>query len=260
MDIKIKSNQKCINCIKNHICNLVKFECEIPLIISKITTLFHKCIFKMQWNNVIWNDIEIYLIIVLVLISIPFALKIMHTGNNNFENFKGFIAEYEKLTSLKHPNIVQAYGIFMSDQKTPPSILLELCPRDLTSLIKTHSYKNSEISIWIYQIAEGMKYVHMKKIVHRDLKPSNILIGKDGKIKISDFGISKLMSAEEQSTTRGAGTQKFMAPEILKEEKYNEKADVYSFGVVLYFILSGGEMPKINIIKMGTGLKAPIPD
>ena len=159
-----------------------------------------------------------------------------------------------------HPNIVQAYGIFMSDQKTPPSILLELCPRDLTSLIKTHSYKNSEISIWIYQIAEGMKYVHMKKIVHRDLKPSNILIGKDGKIKISDFGISKLMSAEEQSTTRGPGTQKFMAPEILKEEKYNEKADVYSFGVVLYFILSGGEMPKINIIQMGTGVKAPIPD
>lgn len=190
-----------------------------------------------------------------------FALKMMHTGNHSIEEFKGFIEEYEKLIRLKHPNIVEAYGIFMSDAKTPPSILLELCTNDLKTMINTKSYKGkSDIVIWIYQIVEGMKFVHKNGIVHRDLKPSNILIGKDGKIRISDFGIAKLMTTEEQSTTRGAGTQKFMAPEILREEKYNEKADVYSFGVLLYFILSGGEMPKINIIQIGNGVKAKIPD
>ena len=68
------------------------------------------------------------------------------------------------------------------------------------------------------------------------------------------------MTSEEQSTSRGSGTQKFMAPEILKEEKYNEKADVYSFGVILFFMISGGQMPKITIIQMGNGKKAPIPD
>lgn len=50
-----------------------------------------------------------------------------------------------------------------------------------------------------------------------------------------------------------------MAPEILNEEKYNEKADIYSFGVVLFFMLSGGMMPKITVIQMGNGMKAPIP-
>ena len=104
-----------------------------------------------------------------------------------------------------------------------------------------------------------MKFVHSQKVVHRDLKPQNILIGNDGNIKISDFGISKLMNAETQMTG-GVGTQKFMAPEILNEEEYDQKVDVYSFGVVLYFILTGGEMPKITVVQIGTGKKAKIPE
>ncbi|KAK8896169.1 spindle assembly checkpoint kinase [Tritrichomonas musculus] len=91
--------------------------------------------------------------------------------------------------------------------------------------------------LYIYQIADGMKYVHLKKIIHRDLKPSNILIGFDGNIRISDFGISKLMTDDEISMTTGVGTQKFKAPELINEIQYNEKVDVYSFGVLVYFIL-----------------------
>ena len=91
------------------------------------------------------------------------------------------------------------------------------------------------------------------------MKTSSTLVGfssRFGKVRISDFGISKLMTAEEQSMTGGVGTQKFMAPEILNEEEYNEKVDVYSFGVVLFFILSHGEMPKITIIQVGNGRKS----
>ena len=63
------------------------------------------------------------------------------------------------------------------------------------------------------------------------MKPTNILI--DGLVKIADFGISKLMTIEEPTMTRGIGSQKFMAPEIINEEDhYNEKVDVYSFGVL----------------------------
>ena len=130
--------------------------------------------------------------------------------DHSIEDFKRFISEYEKLIKLKHPNIVDAYGIFMSDATTPPSILLELCTSDLRNMIKNKAYKGkSDIVKWVYQIVEGMKFVHKNDIVHRDLKPSNILIANDGKIRISDFGIAKLMSTEEQGTTRGAGTQKF---------------------------------------------------
>ena len=93
------------------------------------------------------------------------------------------------------------------------------------------------------------------------IKPQNILIGSDGLIKICDFGISKFVSNEDSSTmTIGIGTQKFMAPEIINEEKqYTEKVDVYSFGVLIFYILCG-KMPEITIGKIANGIKAEIPD
>ena len=105
-----------------------------------------------------------------------------------------------------------------------------------------------------------MKYVHFRKIIHRDLKPNNILVASDGTIKICDFGVSKLMTLEEQTMTLGVGTQKFMAPEIINEEEnYDEKADVYSFGVVIFFILNNGVMPNIKIGDIFRGKMAEIP-
>ena len=153
------------------------------------------------------------------------------------------------------------HGIFYGDEKTAPSILLEYCTQDIADAINDKEQaKNNKIVIWVYQIIEAMKYVHKCNIIHRDLKPSNILIGNDGLIKVTDFGISKLMSSEQQSESLGAGSQKFMAPELLNENKnYSEKVDVYSFGVLLYFMLSGGEMPQISVVQMGNGKKAEIP-
>lgn len=188
-----------------------------------------------------------------------YALKMMNAGDTNFQNQRNFLGEYEKLAYLNHPNIVRAYGIFLSDEKTPLSILLELCIQDINKAIKSSSMSKIDIAKAIYQIVEAMKYVHSKSLIHRDLKPSNILIGSDGLIRVSDFGISKLMSSEEQMSTLGVGTQKFMAPEILLEKKYDEKVDVYSFGVLAFFMISGGEMPRINIIDVGNGRKAKIP-
>ena len=104
-----------------------------------------------------------------------------------------------------------------------------------------------------------MKYIHFNKIIHRDLKPSNILIADDGTIKISDFGIAKLMT-EEQTMTVGKGTYNYMAPEIVNEDDhYNEKVDIYSFGVLVFFILNNGELPKIRLVDISAGKKMPIP-
>lgn len=189
-----------------------------------------------------------------------YAMKVMNISDTNFDNQQKFINEYESLITLNHPNIVRAYGIYLSDETTPLTILLELCKHDISKAIKECIFSKVDVVKIIYQIAEAMKFVHSKGFVHRDLKPSNILIGFDGLIRISDFGIAKLMSSDEQLSTLGVGTQKFMAPEILLEaENYNEKVDVYSFGVVAFFILSGGKMPKINIINIGKGKKAEIP-
>lgn len=186
-----------------------------------------------------------------------FAMKVMHMRENSFTDLQGFIFEYECLQRLNHPNIIKTFGIFLSDETHPPSIILELCERDLSSAIRSGS--NVEIVFWIYQTAEAMKYVHHCNIVHRDLKPSNLLIGKDGKVRLTDFGISKIMTSEDQSTTMGAGTQRYMAPEILVNNRYSKKSDVYSFGVFLYFMLNRGNLPNFILANVFNGVKPPIP-
>lgn len=83
---------------------------------------------------------------------------------------------------------------------------------------------------------------------------------KEKKSKISDFGITKLMTAEEKLITGSTGTQKFIAPEIINESDfYNEKVDVYSFKVLAFFMLSGEEMPKIKMSEILARKKAVIP-
>ncbi|KAK8890680.1 protein kinase activity protein [Tritrichomonas musculus] len=189
------------------------------------------------------------------------ALKEMNASEPIQRNFGYFLKECELLCMLRHPNIEKTFGIFMGDGDRRPCMLLEFCCQNLETAVKNKVLSGVESSFCLYQVAEGMKYVHSRGIIHRDLKPSNILFGSDGMIKIGDFGIARLVTAEEQSSmTRGFGTQKFMAPEIIDEsDTYDEKVDVYSFGVLCFFVLSGGEMPKIKMSELLSGKKAAIP-
>ena len=164
------------------------------------------------------------------------------------------------MNMLKHPNIVKVYGICYGNETMPPSILMEFCSSNLDKQIVKNLLSSLDKAIVIYQIAEGLRYVHFNKIIHRDIKSKNILINEDKIIKICDFGISKYLSPDEYSLTIGVGTPKYMAPEIINEEKhYTEKVDVYSFGVLVFFILCG-RMPDITITNIGKGLKAEIPN
>lgn len=177
------------------------------------------------------------------------------------DNFKIMMNEYELLHFLDHPNVLKTYGIFMSDENLPPSILLEHCCQDIGKVIKEKTLSKVRINFIIYQIVEAMKYIHFKKIIHRDLKPTNILIDKNGTVKICDFGISKYVDPDDfhSSMTKCLGTLFFMAPEILNEsDHYDEKIDIYSFGVLIYFIING-EMPNITIPQICAGKKAHIP-
>ena len=85
----------------------------------------------------------------------------------------------------------------------------------------------------IIQICLGLKEIHNQKIIHRDLKPENIFINKNNEIKIVNFGISKKMVYKKYESTN-IGTQNYMAPEIINNEKYNNKVDIYSLGCIIY--------------------------
>ena len=98
------------------------------------------------------------------------------------------------------------------------------------------------------QICEALQYAHDKGVVHRDIKPENILLDKEGRVKIADFGIAKLVGREaKDSTLTGAGqivgTPQYMAPEQIEHPlEVDHRADIYSLGVVFYQMLTG-ELP-----------------
>ena len=176
----------------------------------------------------------------------------------NMEIIKQLFQEYEMLTNLNHPNIIQVYGFYFGEKTHNPSILLEYCSCNLEKAIS--ELEDIELVGIIYEICSAMKYVHENKIIHRDLKMKNILVNKDKHIRICDFGISKSIDITTlTSMTHGIGTFAFMAPEIINPKaKYDEKVDIYSFGVILYFILTKGELPTFTGI--GEYVKLDLPN
>lgn len=196
-----------------------------------------------------------------------YALKVLlmsknaEPSNDVIENFRRLVRENEILNFVEHKNIIKTFGVCFGDENHPPSLLLEYCPYNLNDVVSELS--DIERVTTIFELSLAMKEVHASNIIHRDLKPENILLDEMKHVKVSDFGISCVVdvSAQTQSKTTGLGTLKFMAPELLNESShYDEKVDVYSFGVVVFFILTGGNYPKISIIDVGIGKKAVIPN
>ena len=105
----------------------------------------------------------------------------------------------------------------------------------LNKFIKKYKYNNKFIEEYIIyniilDLCLGIKEIHENNLIHRDLKPENIFITKDNKIKINDFGISKKFIYKSALI----GTNNYMAPEMIKGEKYNNKIDIWALGCIIY--------------------------
>lgn len=146
------------------------------------------------------------------------------------------------LSKCIHPNIVQFLGAETNERTT--SIVFEYMENGtLTDYLQTVKLTKVEKLHMMIDILIGLNYLHNRLpniILHRDLKPDNVLVNKYGQVKISDFGISKLVDNslcnELSGHTGETGTYVWMSPEVLKHEPYNFKADMYSVGLILYFI------------------------
>ena len=93
----------------------------------------------------------------------------------------------------------------------------------------------------IIQICLGLKEIHDNNIIHRDLTPDNIFIDENNKIKIGDFGISKILTASNKYANSTVGKYKYFAPELVKGEKHNNKIDIYSLGCIIYELFTLSE-------------------
>lgn len=148
-----------------------------------------------------------------------------------------FIQEAKAAAGLNHPNICTIYGIEQSEEKH--FIAMEFVDGQTLQEKKSSLSMKQALDIGI-QIADGLAAAHEKGIVHRDIKPENIMIRKDGRVQIMDFGLAKLRGAS-RLTKEGStvGTAGYMSPEQVQGQETDHRSDIFSLGVLLFEMLTG---------------------
>ncbi len=178
------------------------------------------------------------------LIKTKYAIKKIYRKEDK-KYIKYVEKEIEIMKKLNHINIIKLYDIIYTDKYI--FLILELCDSDLHSYINNNILNESQIKHIIRQITDALKYIMDNNIVHRDLKPQNILINKDLTIKLCDFGFAREFKETQMSDTV-CGSPLYMAPEILKNHKYNIKSDIWSLGIIMYEMFMKDHPYKANNI------------
>ncbi|XP_043650764.1 serine/threonine-protein kinase polo [Drosophila teissieri] len=141
--------------------------------------------------------------------------------------------------SLNHPNIVKFHSYFEDAQNI--YIVLELCKK--RSMMELHKRRKSitefECRYYIYQIIQGVKYLHDNRIIHRDLKLGNLFLNDLLHVKIGDFGLATRIEYDGERKKTLCGTPNYIAPEILTKKGHSFEVDIWSIGCVMYTLLVG---------------------
>ena len=163
------------------------------------------------------------------------------------ESFHGmmdqFHTEIEALRSLRHPNIIELFDVFISDEKI--FIVMELMYGGelFDYVVQKGTLTEEEASAIVRKVTSAIVYMHSKNIIHRDLKPENLLLRHrpktpmDLEVKIIDFGLSKCMI--EPVTSSFLGTRGYLAPEMLQRLDYSKAVDTWALGVIVFVLLCG---------------------
>lgn len=167
------------------------------------------------------------------------AIKVLKNEYSQDAAFvKKFRVEAQSAAGLSHPNIVNVYdvgeenGIYFIVMELVQGITLK---RYIEMKGKLEVREALNISI---QIASGLSAAHQNRIIHRDIKPQNIIMSRDGKVKVTDFGIAKVADSTTVTTT-AAGSVHYISPEQARGGYSDAKSDIYSLGITMYEMLTG---------------------
>jgi TolB-like protein/Tfp pilus assembly protein PilF len=179
------------------------------------------------------------------------AIKVLASGMHGEEALRRFEREARATCALNHANILDVHDIGMHEGS--PYIVSELLHGStLRERLRKGPLSVQEASGYALQLAQGLSAAHEKGIVHRDLKPENLFITEEGRLKILDFGIAKLVApmtlgtgetlpSPQPRTEEGAilGAVGYMSPEQARGQPADQRSDVFSFGTIFYEMLAG---------------------
>jgi Tol biopolymer transport system component len=181
------------------------------------------------------------------------AIKVLPASfSSDPDRLKRFEQEARAAGVLNHPNVTIVHDI--GSYEGAPYVVQELLEGEtLRSELAGGRFSPRKAIDYATQIAQGLAAAHEKGIVHRDLKPENLFVSKNGRVKILDFGLAKLVQperpAQEQTSAPTAtlgtepgvvmGTVGYMSPEQVKGQPVDHRSDIFSFGTILYEMLSG---------------------
>jgi tRNA A-37 threonylcarbamoyl transferase component Bud32 len=173
------------------------------------------------------------------------ALKLVRPRETDPTFAERFVREAKAMARLSHPNVVAVYE--SGEAGGLPYLVMEYVDGvTLRDAMRERKLTPAEALAIVPQICDALGYAHAQGIVHRDVKPENILLGRDGRLKIADFGLAKVTDPAGVSLTgtrQAMGTPHYMAPEQWeKPGDVDHRADIYALGVVLYELLTG-ELP-----------------
>ena len=192
------------------------------------------------------------------------AVKILKDEYSQDEEFRRrFHAEGQAVAMLSHPNIVSVYDVSTSPEAD--YIVMELVDGiSLKQYMEKKGVLNwKETLHFSMQIAKALEHAHSRGIVHRDIKPHNVMVLKNGSVKVTDFGIARIMSKGNTLTKEALGSVHYISPEQAKGSRVDNRSDLYSLGVVMYEMMTGrppydGESPVAVAIQHING-GAPMP-
>ena len=152
-----------------------------------------------------------------------------------------FLTEARAAGAVEHPNVVPVHGVGIADDRAY-LVMRYVAGDDLRTLVRRDgALAPEQAADVVSQLGDALDAIHRAGYVHRDVKPQNVMIGPDGHVYLSDFGLAKEALATSGPTTseHWVGTLDYVAPEQIRGERVDARADVYALGGVLYFMLTG---------------------
>ncbi len=174
-------------------------------------------------------------------LGIPVAIKVLRDVlRQDPGSVRRLITEAKASILLSHPNIVRLHNF--EDAETTKFLVMEFVQGETLAdkIAREGKLAEDVVRRIAVEVCKGLEHAHSKRVIHRDMKPGNILLGKDGSVKVADFGIARLCrdSVSRLTSQHDSGTLIYMSPEQLDGDS-GESTDLYSLGAVLYEMLSG---------------------